>query len=285
MTLPAPQPAPVDFSAFGISGQQQPATRRHVDMRTYYNAAGGCFTADATVTMANGLTKRVAELWPGDRVLAFRRETNHTNAAGTMTSTIGVARVRFVAETALSSPALLVTLPQGLQLTAWHPILVPTAQQRKATDKKCLQACEWAFPAEIAAAAGVVVDDDTRPSRPQPQALISAAHAPLSTVPTVFNLALEEEANQTKPWHGVFLCGVPTITLGHGIVGDRVASHAYFGSRAVVEDLERLPRNTRGRVMLDSTATTARVTPLSVRYPGVRGIHCETRGSSLQCLA
>mmetsp|Transcript_51976 Transcript_51976/g.70926 ORF Transcript_51976/g.70926 Transcript_51976/m.70926 type:complete len:359 (-) Transcript_51976:373-1449(-) len=318
MALPAPQPIPVDLSAFGVSAaeyQQQvaPPQRNDVDMSTYYNAAGGCFTADATVTMADGFTiKRVAELQPGDRVRAFRREevstlppttntTTTTTAAAPTTSTTarrsavvdgGVARVRFVVETVLSSPALLVTLPGGLQLTAWHPVLVPNnknrthdTQEREEEEEEAPHACdgggggmrrrkeegvnnnnntnnnnnnyEWAFPAEIAAAAGAVVDDISSSSSQQ-QRLVSAAHAPLSRVPSVFNVALEAEDDDdddsgggegggrrrrgSGAWHGIWLCGVPTITLGHGIVDDRVASHAYYGTERVLEDCERLPQ-------------------------------------------
>ena len=63
----------------------------------------------------------------------------------------------------------------------------------------------------------------------------------------MFNLVLEERPGQEGEGGGggggkrgthAIIEGVPTITLAHGIEGDTVATHTYYGSRQVVEDLE-----------------------------------------------
>ena len=48
-------------------------------------------------------------------------------------------------------------------------------------------------------------------------------------------MALESDPTSGQPWHGCFLNGVPTITLGHGIENDGVAAHAYYGTTGKLE--------------------------------------------------
>jgi hypothetical protein len=136
---------------------------------------------------------------------------------------VGYGAVKFVTKMKLSSPSLLVTLPGGLQLTAWHPV--------------CLQGsngeASWMFPATIAAQAEQL---KLGPSL--------AAYHPLDEVDSVFNLALEDDSETCKKWHGAMLNGVPTITLGHGIEGDAVATHAYFGTEGKFENTYAHTRGT-----------------------------------------
>jgi Mg-chelatase subunit ChlD len=49
----------------------------------------------------------------------------------------------------------------------------------------------------------------------------------------VYNFVLRTE-------HVMVIQGVPCVTLGHGIIGDEVVSHAYFGTSRVVADLRAM---------------------------------------------
>ena len=46
------------------------------------------------------------------------------------------------------------------------------------------------------------------------------------------------------------------ITLGHGIKGDKVAEHEYFGSEKIIKDLKQMPGWTEGLICLKEQAFT-----------------------------
>lgn len=60
----------------------------------------------------------------------------------------------------------------------------------------------------------------------------------------VFNFLLESQ-------HIVVVNGIECICLGHGIKGDEVATHGYYGTEAVVNDLMKQPGWKEGFVTLD----------------------------------
>jgi hypothetical protein len=106
----------------------------------------------------------------------------------------------------LNTPALLVTLPGGLEITAWHPVLVNQS---------------WVFPATIAQQLAAVHGQNI------------ARYHDLNAVSSVYNLALDDEVEGQSKWHGAMVNGLPTITLGHGIENDDVASHDYYGTQGM----------------------------------------------------
>jgi len=61
----------------------------------------------------------------------------------------------------------------------------------------------------------------------------------------VYNLVLNNGVS-------VVINGIECITLGHGIKGDEVASHAYFGTDKVIRDLSRQPGWEEGLIELDN---------------------------------
>jgi hypothetical protein len=204
------------------------------------------------------------------------------------TLTLGTAKVSVVCETMLAEPALLVTLPGGLKLTAWHPVLTQDpaclplggANGGPTMPSKVPGFRTWAFPAHLAHEAGAAVNGaagalTTATTLSGNGGRVSAGHASLNEVPSVFNFALEPDKAAAEEesgvvgssflqWHGALLAGgatpgsnawIPTITLGHGLVdevAEPVAAHAYYGSTRVLEDLHALPEDpTRGgRVVL-----------------------------------
>ena len=48
--------------------------------------------------------------------------------------------------------------------------------------------------------------------------------------------------------------GVSCITLGHGITGDKVAEHEYFGSEKIIMDLKQMKGWSKGLVCLKTQA-------------------------------
>ncbi|KAI8927754.1 hint-domain-containing protein [Entophlyctis helioformis] len=80
------------------------------------------------------------------------------------------------------------------------------------------QSGKWAFPCSIAEPASVPCD-------------------------AVYNLVLDSN-------HTIIANGHSTVTLGHGVANDPVASHQYFGTRAVVDDLECMRGWSSGTVVL-----------------------------------
>lgn len=62
----------------------------------------------------------------------------------------------------------------------------------------------------------------------------------------VFNLVLDRG-------HIVVVDGVEAVTLGHGFVHDAVVAHPYFGTEAVLRDLQAAPGWDHGRVDLGAS--------------------------------
>jgi len=81
---------------------------------------------------------------------------------------------------------------------------------------------KWTFPIDIAAPKATNID-------------------------YVYNLVLNQGPS-------AIINGVECITLGHGIKGDEVASHTYFGTTKVIQDLSRQPGWVDGLVVLDTFA-------------------------------
>lgn len=154
-----------------------------------------------------------------DKLKAGDQVSLHANAK--TTKSLKTATVRWVVETISDEAGTrLVTLPNGPRITPWHPVLWNG---------------EWTFPAHI----------DVNGSG-------TLEHAPASQVPSVFNLVLDGAAG-----HSPIISGVPVVTLGHGIKDDAVASHSYYGTQRVLDDLAKLPSHD-GRIVVHATALRER---------------------------
>lgn len=76
-------------------------------------------------------------------------------------------------------------------------------------------------------------------------------------VDRIYNLVLDAV-------HVVHICGVPVVTLGHSFRGP-VVGHAYFGSEAVIRDLERVPGWDGGCIQLRSGRRLCQRDPSTLR--------------------
>jgi len=94
----------------------------------------------------------------------------------------------------------LVTLPGGLRLTAYHPVRDGTGN--------------WRFPIDLA---------------PLERNVACA---------TVYSFVLRGCGGGQA--HAAVIQGVECVALAHGIEGDAVATHAYYGTQRVVEDLKKM---------------------------------------------
>jgi hypothetical protein len=128
--------------------------------------------------------------------------------------------VTHIVRTRVEPGVACVALRGGLVATAWHPVRLGG---------------QWVFPArapaEHVASAGV------------------AAMYPSARY--VYSVAVRCEGAGAA--YGIFVDGVPVITLGHGVAGDAVLSHAFYGTRAVLDALEGVEawRSARGIAAAD----------------------------------
>jgi len=122
--LPPPEPTAIRTRvARGARGGTATPRPRLVDMSSYHDRGGGCFSGECLVSMADGSKKRVDSLTKGDIVAV---------PGGT------TASVRCVWQTVFEDGLTeLSVLPGGLRITPWHPVRVRG---------------EWRFPQDLSPA-------------------------------------------------------------------------------------------------------------------------------------
>ena len=216
-TMPAPTP-----SIKKAGGAAPGATRAQGDANTLpaeFLRAGGCLAPECVVEAvdADAEYDEEEEEGPGAGGRGATRPLRVEGVRPGMllrTARGGVARVRCVVRTACpGNRAQLVRLPGGASLTAWHPVLLKGAAGAGGAGGE-----GWAFPAEVG----------TPSVRP-------CAH--------VYNFVLEGADRVLR------VNGVGCVTLGHGLEG-AVVGHAYYGTAAVLRDLQRRPGWEHGYVAL-----------------------------------
>ena len=111
----------------------------------------------------------------------------------------------------------LIALPGGGPvITPWHPV-------RWATAGSTREGAKWAFPEDV----------------------IGAVRRRGQPCGAVYSLLLAGGATSAR------IDGIPAISLGHGIIGDTVATHPFLGDRRAINGaLGTLPGFERGRVIL-----------------------------------
>ena len=169
-----------------------------------------CFATGTLVKMADGTNRPIEGLQKGDLVLV---PANSSVAASS-------ARIACVVT---KSGVSTVQLPgaSGLHITPYHPVRDDNG--------------EWAFPADIIAAAAAS-DIDDRFDRHDDVTLNT-------TLSLVYNFVLESG-------HVVVVNGVEAVTLGHGFVDNDVLRHPYYGTDAILKDLKAHQGWENGRVHL-----------------------------------
>ena len=87
-----------------------------VNMSMYNDPMGGCFTGDAKILLSDNTQKFVKDLKKGDTVISLVDPYNPNK--GTTT-----AKVICILKTITNGKSNLVTTPNGLKITPWHPII------------------------------------------------------------------------------------------------------------------------------------------------------------------
>jgi hypothetical protein len=126
-----------------------------------------------------------------------------------------VGAVTHIVRCALEPATHVVALKGGLLLTAWHPVRLPGG--------------EWVFPA-----------------RAPREAVAAAGTAAMFGLTHVFSIAVARADG-----YGFVVDGTPAITLGHGVEGHDVLTHAYYGTERVIRDVEAVVGAAGGEVGLD----------------------------------
>lgn len=75
----------------------------------------------------------------------------------------------------------------------------------------------------------------------------------------------------------VLVCGVPCITLAHGVENDDVATHSYLGTESIVSDLAHHPTFHTGRMVLSVNAFERDT------HGWITGLHLSNGTQSVQC--
>lgn len=204
MSLPPPTPTAPSYDNYGGGGGGGTQSAP-VNMRAFYNAAAGCLDGDCSVSLSNGDTKKVRELQRGDQVAC---NLVSTSLQGDKLS----AAVECVVKMKCGGSVDLVETREGLRITPWHPIFIGG---------------KWQFPADLSGAKLTSHETDA-----------------------VFNFVLGPVMSDGKivskgGQRGVSLVvsGVECIALAHGITGDAVAEHSFYGTDAVVKSLKSLGKS------------------------------------------
>ena len=208
--VPKPRPPQPTYNYGGGPYQQAAAAPAQpiapINMASFNSRDQPCFHGDCRVAVlvdgGERVMRAVQRLRRGDRLAA------------------GGGMVRCVVRTACpAGRASLVPIPapahdpqaQVLLVTPWHPVLVQAPGAAAPT---------WVFPAHVGAPVDVPCD-------------------------AVYSLLVEVEGSagglEKDPRYAssVVVSGVPCLALAHGVAGDPVASHPFFGTRAVADALRR----------------------------------------------
>jgi len=118
-SLPAPVAKPPKYAMYSASRVSRRAAAP-ISMSRFMDASSGCFAASCNVSMADGTSKRVADIHKGDVV----RTGSSSDATATV---VCVIECRSAGEVCVLSPS-------GLIITPWHPVDID------GNDK-------WTFPA------------------------------------------------------------------------------------------------------------------------------------------
>jgi hypothetical protein len=208
-------------------------------MRMYHCAAASCFDGSCLVTLADGTKKRVDLIHPGDYVLcpsSTRRPSSEPI----------IAQVQSILRSFSSSDGSmdLISFPNGLLVTPWHPIKSPNSQQ-------------WTFPAllhDLQIKEENSSDLTASPAVASPAAAFAKPQLLSMKTKAVYSFLLGPELN-FQTFQRIKTSGDPKsdmnrgqsmlinetecITLAHGISNDPVASHSFYGTEAVVSAMEK----------------------------------------------
>jgi hypothetical protein len=191
----------------GHGGAQLPPV---VSLAHYNRTSNGCFARNSIVFHAKSPDPLKHILYPVEVNKLQVGDYIASDSSGYVLSRISHITVQHN-----QWPIQMVKFASGLIITPWHPVQI---------NKK------WYFPSNLVP----TLDRE-------PDIHLSKEDTPefVEYDEEVYNIALEDGDY-------AYIQGMIVITLGHMIIDDPVASHPYFGSYAVIQDLKKLPLNASG---------------------------------------
>lgn len=207
---PIPSPSPYSYRPPTHSGSAlSSAPPPPISMASYNSRNTPCFHEDALVSMADGTTKCCRDVMPGDKVMTGLGVNRKNGIVKCIVQTLcsgGKTVLCHIPIPSLRTGDDLIDTDKILRVTPWHPI--------RRNDK-------WVFPAEEAVAGIREVD-----CRSIYSFLVVEEDSPF-----------DGEVYDLKPMSSIVIDGCECITLAHGIKGDVVASHSFFGTIAVIKSM------------------------------------------------
>lgn len=234
--LPAPVPKYPIYQYYGGAPPAAPAAT--TTMASYNDRDAGCVHGDCatqvvghtTLTEDSNTEVGVASLFTKPVTVAVKdlkkgdivRCTSGSSSSDdqTKSATLGVVECLVETQCDPKQPAMqMVAFPDGLRLTPWHPV-------RKEGS--------WKFPADL-----YPIEEVT-------------CNAVYSVVVRQL-VAVSDDTLSVAPSHqaAIVINGVECAALGHGVCGDKVASHPFFGETSLA-DLRQCCGWKEGRVVFDA---------------------------------
>lgn len=215
-TIPPPQPRPSPSATHGGSRSRSSSSSFQSTPNfsfTYNNAAGPCYAGECQVRMRGGGTKLVRDLRKDDWVATGAQDGPEFAAVRCVVRTSCPGGVADLVELrAYGSHGAGAESP--LRITPWHPVRSSSSSGSSSVIN------DWDFPC------------NRGPVQPS------------SRCDAVYSVLLTPGATSME------VSGIACLSLAHGIEGHAVASHPFFGTQEVVENLRRMPGFAAGRVDL-----------------------------------
>jgi Mg-chelatase subunit ChlD len=202
------------------SSQSTAASPSLQSMRSYNCSSAPCFPGDATVLCADGRVCRVDALSRGDLVVTGKGQDGEEEGE------YGVVDVVVQTMCKDGTQDLVTLAKSGLRVTPWHPVRVQMSGGQR----------QWTFPM-------TAVEDGEASIKLEAECA------------AVYSFMLEKGSGTS-----MMINGVECITLAHNITEDAVASHPYYGTDVVREDLYtlKMQNEKRGIVKLQGGACVQR---------------------------
>ena len=116
-SLPPPTPSNISRSHYSSGYRNASSTPTPVvNMSMFNDPNGGCFTGDAVIRLSDGSKKLVKDLVKGDQVMTLKDPYSLNHG-------LSSANVVCILKTITTGNIKLVTTPNGLKITPWHPII------------------------------------------------------------------------------------------------------------------------------------------------------------------
>mgnify|MGYP003705996713 CR=1 FL=1 len=207
-----PPPTPSNNSALKASSYQNLGVTNSLQpirMATYNSQNNPCFDGNCLVTMANGFQKKVCELQKDDLISTL---SDPFDSLGTKT----IGKVVCILKTViLGGICHMVTFPNGLKITPWHPVL-----QDKHTDSMFqIDIDKWMFPNNIYL-------------------------SKICEQTAVYSILLDNH-------HICCINNIWCICLGHNYTCG-ILKHEYFGSQKIVENMRIMKGWNNGLIKITS---------------------------------